>query len=295
VFGWKFKGNTRDRNNNLINTWDRNGGGWMDDWKRQNYLLTNVTLAALEIGFWLPNVFNFSSWRSGGGDSLSYVWTTATDPSSQRSYAGPQGWYGNERSQLRFVEDSLQKTVFGVKFAQSPLEVAMQFKVENFGAYFGAKFDMGAVNFGIDFQGEFDLTKPQATGNRVADDGNVAGRGAFAAGVGFNGGAFGADLSLGYSFYNGFSDSEIERNVLWPTIGIRPVVWYNVFPDTMQFKLGTGFYMVGPVDFVWSFVPEIFWNMKGNGAGGWGTGMALRYALTKDTYSFFSATFKWNM
>ena len=208
----------------------------------------------------------------------------ATLTSMNNMGTGADGWMfyrftdsnGDNDPQLEFVDDLLKKMIIGLKFAMTPVEFAVQFNLDNYGAYLGARWFIGPVTAGLSFLGIFD----------DAVDYTEA---AFAAGIDWNGGAFGAGLKGGYKY---FSDDQFNL------IGVNPSFWFNVIPDHMRFELGAGF-MFGEDGFSWEFEPAILWNFKGTGAGNWDTGIGIFYKVAKDmddnTTNLANITFRWSM
>jgi hypothetical protein len=205
-----------------------------------------------------------------------------------------------------FVDDVLKKMIFGVKFEMSPIEVAAQFLMENYGVYVGGKWFVGPVTVGLSFMGilnEKVLDTSEATVGYTTEDENgnviphyfITKKNYVAAnttkmkvggGVNYDADGFGAVIK-------GFYAIDGQDNVGKTTeIGVEPGFYYNVIPSHLQFKLDAGFYFFGYTDadgekitdgvntVQYALQPQLFWNFLGTGAGGFGgTGIALRYRL----------------
>ena len=253
--------------------------GFFDNWftfssvDETSYFLTNFKFTGFEIGAMVPNVF-------GNGRNRIYN-VDGTNERNDKGMTRPQN-AGNE-----LVEDALKWTVIGAKFNMHPVEIAAQFSMKDYGAYFGGKFNAGPVMIGLSFQGILAPTDDSTSNKRVKVGG----------GVDYNAGQFGAGLKayldqtnyvLGErgAAFDGFNN----------VIGIQPYLFYLVIPSHLGFKLDTGFYFTNITnkttdkkedDLVWAVQPQLFWSFRGNGAktsyawatGGAQTGMMLRYRV----------------
>jgi len=242
--------------------------GFFDNWftftavDGHNYFLTNFKFTGFEIGAMVPNVF-------GNGRNAT------------------SGMYRPQNSGNELVEDALKQTIIGAKFNMHPIEIAAQFSLKDYGAYFGGKFNAGPVMIGLSFQGILNPADDSTSNKRVKIGG----------GVDYNAGQFGAGVKayldqtnyvLGErgATYDGFNN----------VIGIQPYLFYLVIPSHLGFKLDTGFYFTNITDktadkkeddLVWAVQPQLFWSFRGNGAktsyawatGGAQTGMMLRYRV----------------
>jgi hypothetical protein len=208
--------------------------------------------------------------------------------------------YGTVSVPMNFVDDVLKKMIFGVKFQMSPVEVAAQFLMEDYGVYIGGKWMFGPVTVGLSFMGilsEREIEKInletyerqyKATENTHMKVGGGADYEADSFGFGIKG------------FYAIDGNKDKAKEIQITEIGIEPGFYYNVIPSHLRFQLDTGFYFFGytsegekngdkvkaltdsdgasTVQF--ALQPQLFWNFLGTGAGGYGgTGIALRYRI----------------
>jgi hypothetical protein len=180
------------------------------------------------------------------------------------------------------VDGVLQNMVLGLMFDMDNIEFAVQFDMANYGAYLGATLSLGALSFELGFQGLFDTDAfPEET---------VA---AFAAGVSYSTDLFGAALKAGYLI----APTDDNENV----IGVLPSFYYNVLPDHMRLMLDAGFWFTES-DFHWAFMPQIWWNFKGDGAignywwypGGPQTAIYIKYFMERDSANELTIAFKWS-
>jgi hypothetical protein len=240
---------------------------------KNSYIWADVSIENLSFGVFVPNLFgDFGTVQQ------------QTGPGTPNAADG------------EFVNDSLKKSVFGVKFNMQPVEVAAQFRLDNYGVYFGGKFNAGPITAGLSFAGVLGTNNP-------TKDMRFGGQ------VEFNPGAFSAWVS---AFY-GMSMSNTVTGAKVTQIGIEPGFFYNVIPTHFQFRTDIGFYFTsistgptkaekGTANIGWAVQPQIFWNFLGTGAGsywGYGTGMIVRYRLLSDPDGMMGktnaldVTFKW--
>jgi len=232
-----------------------------------NFIVADFGFSGLNFGLFMPNLF-----------SDSYLSGTELQP-----------WEGRTSApRLEFVEDALKMSVFGVKFSMSPIEFAAQFRLADYGIYFGGKFFAGPVTAGFSFMG-------------VLNDPNDSRMMKMGASVEYNAGAFGAGLKGWYH-----SDTpDMNNSVRYKSvIGIEPNFFYNVIPTHLRFELDAGFYfntqydgiIASPAaDIFWAVQPQLFWNFRGTGAGSfWGmsTGIIGRYRVISDTVNAVDVIFK---
>jgi len=243
--------------------------GFFDNWftftavDEHNYFLTNFKFTGFEIGAMVPNVF-------GNGRN------------------GTSGMTRPQNSGNELVEDALNQTVIGAKFQMHPIEIAAQFSLKDYGAYFGGKFNAGPVMIGLSFQGILAPDSESDSNKRIRIGG----------GVDYNAGQFGAGVKAYLDQTNYVLG---ERGALYDgfnsVIGIQPYLFYLVIPSHLGFKLDTGFYFTNITnkttdtkedDLVWAVQPQLFWSFRGNGAktgyswansAGAQTGMMLRYRV----------------
>jgi hypothetical protein len=228
------------------NTWGRVDG--------HNFFLTNVSFSGLNFGIKVPLIFD-------DGDGID-------------AYDLP----------LELVEDVLKKAIFGFKFSMEPIEFAGQFAFEDYGVYFGGKWNIGVVTVGLSFSGILNNQQIKVGG-----------------GVDYAADAFGAGVK-------GYFARDAQTNIQ-TVIGIEPYFFYNVIPTHLQFRADVGFYFnatkdkagnkvdVGDEAVVWGLRPQIFWNFLGTGAGDYGnigTGMVFRYTMISTHTNTLDLVFKWS-
>jgi len=233
-----------------------------------NYLATNFAFAGLDVGFMLPNIFftEYGNKVKGNGEGV----VGNRGPNWHESQIQDWGPHGA----VEFVEGALKQLVAGAKFQMSPIEFALQFNMANYGAYLGTKLGLGPITFGLSFEGTFESNNTTAGGAISAD---------------YNAGIFGAKLGAGYLYFQG-----ANANI----IGVTPSFWYNVLPNNLAFSLDSGFWFAKDY-FNWAFMPTLWWNFKGTGAGAnfwWPnqTAIIMRYRMQKDAINALDVTFKWN-
>jgi hypothetical protein len=235
------------------------------------YIWADLSLENLSFGVFVPNLF-------GGYVNAAGLQTGTGTPNTADG---------------EFVNDSLKQSLFGVKFTMQPVEVAAQFKLDNYGVYFGGKFNAGPITAGLSFSG--------VLGNNAATKDMR-----FGGTVTFNPEAFSAWVSAYYGM-----TKVVGSSAKGTQIGIEPGFFYNVIPTHFQFRTDIGFYFTGgrdatnaklPLEIGWAVQPQIFWNFLGTGAGsywGYGTGMIVRYRLLSDpdgamgNTNALDVTFKW--
>jgi hypothetical protein len=258
-----------------------------------NYIVANVSVANLEFGIVLPNLFhnmfvadNAKVYGRKGG---AFPWDPF-NPLTDSLNGGPGGgntldpqfvengglghWSGNDRGYVRLTDHVLKMTIVGVKFDLNPLEVAAQFLMQDYQIYLGGKYNIGPATIGLSFMGMM--------GN---DDYRVMKAGLS---FGMDSGSYG--WSLRGKLFNG---SNLKGNDAGTIISIEPNFFYNAIPTHLCFNINAGFYFdtetdgageKQPMDTYWGFQPEIFWNFLGTGAGHdfyWplSTGMIIRYRM----------------
>jgi hypothetical protein len=286
---------------------DEDQWAFIAEYNLANYLLANMTLAGLEFGVAIPGMFP----QPSGG----YM----TWPVFNQNAGEPQ----------EIVDNSLLNSIFGLKFEMSPVEFAAQFRLSDYGAYFGGKFFSGPLTLGLSFIGRMNAEDDfypfeigegdfRALVMRVGVD------------VDYNGGLFGAGLRGWFNSFGNYRTSSDDGET-WDSqdgglsfIGVEPRFWYNAMPNHLRFQLDAGFYFASSTDddvdlFVnWAVRPQIFWNFKGNGAPGgywhWAegyngwyqfTGMMVRYTMrsnynwfndeVKMTTNEFDVVFRWGL
>jgi hypothetical protein len=223
-------------------------------------------------------------------------------------FLGDQGYVLDDGTEVTaprtFVDDVLKKMIFGVKFDMSPIQVAAQFLMENYGVYVGGKWFVGPVTVGLSFMGILnEKVVDYAEGNIYRDNpddptevtsvfvtkknyvATNATKMKVGGGVNYDADGFGAVVK-GFYAIDGDDFGKTTQ------IGVEPGFYYNVIPSHLQFKLDAGFYFFGFTDadgekitdgvntVQYALQPQLFWNFLGTGAGGYGgTGIFLRYRL----------------
>jgi len=213
-----------------------------------NYVLAQMSISGLDFGVAVPNIF-FNE------DGVSW-WD-----------AGHQ----------EFVEDTLKQAIFGARFEMSPIEFAAQFKLGDYGAYFGGRYFLGPVTIGLSFQGIMNDSNwggignlfgeldedwhiwniPGATAGTSASLGAVARALKAGLDLDYNGGSFGAGIRGWFNNFNDIRPTTVtinssfgldveEADALSDTsftfIGVEPRFWINPIPSHMRFQLDAGFY-----------------------------------------------------
>ena len=263
--------------------WD--GGDTFAAFDHHTFLLAGVDLSNLSFGIVLPFLFgdtneeNFIKVPGSAG---------AGDFQGGKTNLAALGGKGFE-----FVDGVLKQAIAGFKFNMQPIEVAAQFRMSDYGVYFGGKWFIGSVTAGLSFQGILDPDQPR----RVR----------FGGGVEYNPGVFGANINGWYGLQKNDAGGRKTQ------IGIEPGFFYNVIPTHLRFQTDVGFYFNGgrdtdtsekkDLEIAWAVQPQLFWNFLGTGAGsyyGFNTGMIVRYRIvSKDGYDNFSncnaldVTFRW--
>jgi hypothetical protein len=247
-----------------------------------NYLLGQINLASLNFGLMIPRVF---------GSIIS---------NKDQGYADPSPYQRTQGGEL--VNDVLKESIFGLKFNMSPVEFAAQFKMRDYGIYFGGKAFVGPLTVGASFSGILNPEK-DADGNYV---GNFVDKFIKIGGdLNFNGGVFDAGVAASYERVTDAEDSGIYYSL----IRIQPRFSYNVIPSHLCFALDAGFYFANDIngdvtlkDTVWAIQPQLFWTFLGTGARngyGWAgpfyqggpTGLIARYRIfSQPVEEFRSAT-----
>jgi hypothetical protein len=267
-----------------------------------NYFLTQINLSALSFGIIVPELFggrvNYYTGYGGG----------TPGPNVNGFHKHNTGYVvegPDKRDKISSIYPGVFKeTVFGVKFNMAPVEFAAQFKVQDAGAYIGAKFFTGPVTVGASFSGIFNPGK-WPDGTTHDDYGDISGTYMAAkffkvgGDVNFNGGVFQAGLAGSYERISAPDDSSQYGSL----IRVQPRFSYNVIPSHLCFALDAGFYFLGvngvtvtsdgsekQSDITWAVQPQIFWTFLGTGArNGYGwtgpfyqggpTGIIARYRI----------------
>jgi len=246
------------------------------------YIVADFSFSGLNFGVMVPDVFPYGD--KGNGRAL-----TGGGWGSHWGMTAPPEWGPPPFRYNALVEDCLKKLIFGVKFDMAPIDVAVQFNLANYGAYIGANAKLGeSVTASLSFEGTFDSTADQTEAG-------------FAAGVVFDPGPFSAYLKGGVYMVNDDTDTPM-------VIGVRPGFSFNVIPSHLAITLDSGFWFQKDTDFVWAFVPQLWWNFKGDGAfngyysryvapnydGQW-TGMVVRFQMVKDVARALDVVFRFGV
>jgi len=253
---------------------------------QHTYLLGNLKFSGLELGLMIPNIVG----NGGGGTPNGYGVLE-----DNRWSAGGIG--------MQLVDDVLMKSVLGVKFNMDPIEVAMQFRPDDMGTYFGGKFDIGGVvSVGLSFMGIFPdpekIHRMQVVGLDIDNRIKIGG------GFTYNAGAFGASVNGSLDKTTVFNDVGTIQ-----VLSINPGFWYNVIPSHLAFQLDTGFYFTSATagdetesEFYYAVSPQLYWNFRGTGASrgyAWGsggsgrTGIAVRYRVVSKAANVLDLVFNW--
>ena len=238
-----------------------------------NYILADFGFSGLNFGIMLPNTF------------------------SDGYMAAQNSWEGQTRAaKLDLVGDVLRNAVFGVKFNMYPVEFAAQFRIYDYGIYFGGRFFAGPVTIGVSFMGLLNVVDdgpPPVTARIMKVGGSV----------GYNQGAFGAGVLVWY--HNERPDKTVSTYKT--VLGFEPYFFFNVIPTHLRFELNAGFYFntatYADADYsdariFWALQPQLFWNFRGSGAGSWwgvGTGIIARYRIISEANNALDIFFKFSL
>jgi hypothetical protein len=214
-------------------------------------------------------------------------------------YAGNFYWHDGDP---QLVRDVMKKIIIGFKFDMQPVEVAAQFRMGDYGVYFGGRWFIGPVTAGLSFTGILGSENPKEM--------------KFGGGVEYKPGVFGASINGYYALEKEAVSGPAGRS----QIGIVPSFFYNVIPTHLRFQTDFGFYLNGgknddnskkATEVAWAVQPQLFWNFLGTGAddgyygasGGWSgraTGIIVRYRLVSGVEDLISdnskldVTFRWH-
>jgi len=224
-----------------------------------------------------------------GLENLSFGLQMKNFTNKDAVYTGDRKLPGNKE----LVEDVLKKMVFGIKFELSPIEVAAQFLMENYGVYLGGKFFIGPVTVGASFMG---ILNDPVNGQHIKAGVDV----------GYKNDMFTAGI-IGY--YD-VQDANKDGTDYQSRIAFEPRFCYYVIPTHLSFAIDGGFYFVNTYydkeksvedsDVIWAFQPQLWWNFLGTGAAGpggywgFGTGMIIRYRVVKEEVNALDVVFKWS-
>jgi len=219
-------------------------------WAR-NGLLANITIAGLQFGAFLPNVFD-----------LRYFGDVAT-----LNNAAPPATLG----------DFFLPMVVGIKFEMDPFAFSTQFRLQHYEALVGIEWKLfPELKLGMSFEGRFDTTT--FTKADMVAGLNIA----------YDAGFFGAGLKFLFAQGNqgpgGFTNrAPLGLALSNMGVAILPSFWYKVIPNALRFDLGAGFaFGFEDKETVWRVEPALAWNFRQNGAekiGDVATGMGAAYFL----------------
>ena len=264
-----------------------------------NYLLANAEVGAISFGVMIPQLFAplNSAWADWG------VWNAVN--------GGPTGQQGVS---TKFIDGTIKQMILGLAFSQSPFEFAAQFKLANYGIYFGGKFFAGPITVGLSAQAILDGDGQEQGADADPQQVKIGGV------VSYNGEGFGGGLSAFYEKKDLGMETGGVSDFYLSTVGVEPYFYYAAIPSHLMFKLDVGFYFFNDTDgnssekaTVWALQPQLFWNFLGTGAtdswwGGLNTGIIIRYRLvnadtrdmpnfggtTNNSVNFADIIFKWS-
>jgi len=337
----------------------KEGGIWeagFDTWTHhdrlsRNYLLVNVKpMAGLEIGFKLPNVFLLGGIGGQGGygspiagDATYTYWDGVSWEAAYRS----NGVYFSDAAFTTpltadeaitvqttagtasggtapdFLDNSLRRMVFGLKYNVAPIEVAFQFGLNRYGLnygtftksnrlYLGAKYTINdEMNVGVYFRGDFGyknytLTKGSSAGDKVNSAELI-----FGGDFNYSSGPLGAGLGLRFTEPKTAATSDDEKALKSQTFRVTANVRYDIVPENLRAKLAIQFdFPIMGSDLAkdnpnskaqYTFTPEITYNFLGTGAGDDpATGIRIKYRVQgrfeapKQTQNELTVAFKWS-
>jgi len=276
-----------------------NDGGFGDSFAKfdhPNLLMAKVKLDNLDFGVQVRNLFNWVGPANGGGRYETYasqprIYDPAGtmnpfDPDVGTPVDGKKPYHYN-----LLVDEVLKKSVIGAKFNMAPLEFAAQFKLEQYGVYFGGKFITGPVTAGLSFMGL--LGDENAAGQKTATQMQFGGS------IDYNAGAFGGGVGAYYKRDQATATTGDKLPIAGKhssLIAVHPNFFINAIPSHLRFYVETGFYFINDYfdvstkhgndtivkNVVWAVEPAIIWNFKGTGAasgGGLNTGVLARYRV----------------
>ena len=253
--------------------WEQGFESWShNDRLSSNYLLVNVKpMAGLEVGFKLPEIFDL---------------TTQKD----------------------FLDDSLRRMVFGVKYNVSPIAVAFQFALNNYGLdyagsgkggtynansnriYFGAGYTISPqMSAGAYFRGEFGFkaytTQPDDPKDaKEIDTAHIV----FGGNFNYSDGPLAAGLTLRYWDTNTAATADKPKAAATTTFRVGVDLRYDILSN-VRAKLGLQFNFPiwgedaakdnpnAKMQFV--FTPEITYNFTGNASDDPGVGIRVKYRI----------------
>jgi hypothetical protein len=254
-----------------------------------NYLLGDIQLEGISFGIMLRSIFadDYATTKDNTGHWVTNTVANNPDSPNVPSWSFPRAVGTGTGYSL--IDEVLMKATFGVKLDMQPVQVAAQFRMGDYGAYFGGKFMAGPVTLGLSFMG------------LLVDAGGVDGATAmkFGGGVEYNPGAFGATVKGYYAIDKADASNRVTQ------IGIEPGFYYNVIPTHLRFQTDVAFYFTGgkangekvDLETTWGIQPQLFWNFLGTGAAdyyGFNTGIILRYRLFSDAYNAFDVSFRFS-
>jgi len=217
------------------------------------------------------------------------------------------GWTNDPTAYETKLLDAIKWSLVGVKFTHHPFEIAGQFRFADYSIYFGGKFGVGPVTFGLSFMGTLDGDYE----NKDNDPKHIK----FGGRADYDGGIFGAGIKAFYDFSERFADKTQDVGNDLSAVGIEPIFFFNALPNNLRFQLDFGLYFLTDKDtggdkqkaIIWAVQPQVVWNFLGTGAKGYGdvqTGIGVRYRMAaadtskislggKYSANFFDLSFKW--
>jgi len=282
-------------------TWVFGGGSSFTKVDHNNYLLASVDLEGLSFGIMMNNLFFDDNANADnmmnriGAGAGNDPWDVASDMNGNGFKGFPKALGGdNPRHGYSLVDLVLKKLIFGLKFEMSPIEVAAQIMMEDYGVYFGGKWFVGPVTVGLSFMGI--LSPTDSDGARIDGQRNMK----VGTNIEYNADSFGANIKGFIALGGNTNDVNATQ------IGVEPGFFYNVIPTHLFFRTDIGFYFTNVynqsekntdksgVD--WAVRPQLIWNFLGTGAAngyyGMSTGMLFRYVLVSDAINALDIAFK---
>jgi hypothetical protein len=315
-----------------------------DSWTHQdrfgkNYLLINAKpMAGLEVGVKIPNLFQIDRNNTGVFDldlttilsdaqALDATLTSLTaaqllaipandprlNPTSGTYIAGlaeaieAYKYAALYNGRYNFMDDSLRRMVFGVKYSVAPITVAFQFGLNGYGLsyatpgiggtfngnsnriYFGAKYDIApGIDAGVYFRGDFGFKAYSTRGNdatpktgddvKQIDDAQIVFGGSF----NYASGPLGAGLTFRFTDPSTAATADAPKHLQNQVFQVGLSARYDVLPDNLRVKMD--FELQFPIlgeevakgyekgaarldQPRYTFTPQIIYNFLGTGAG----------------------------
>jgi hypothetical protein len=313
-----------------LNPWHASGliGDSYSKFDGKNILYLDVKpFQGLSFGFVMPGLFVMS----GNGDNDSKTQqggptSTIHDTNSGADFDNVNGTGYSGRMEYskysRLVEDSLENSTFGVKFASGPITVAAQYGLRgrtkdavtgediaflNSVAYAGVQFDVtSAIRAELALHAKFFKTADDVNRTDLQAGGRFR----------FSSGPLMARVDLIYFNDVNGTGSAGGKRIENGMFRIRPYVDYKIIDNRLMFRLDTrvdlplsnyfldGYDLYSSADKTFNdqndnslgirsytlgyrIIPELFFNFLGNGIGdywGFNTGMIVRYRVQGTIY-----------